>query len=55
MVPGFIIGFSLMVIGYALSFVKPKQGKDGNDWLGGFIAGGGMILFLACFSAWITR
>jgi hypothetical protein len=51
-----ILGLALIVIGFIMAFfIKPKPGKESSlDWVGGFIAGCGMILFLAAFSAWIT-
>lgn len=49
-----ILGAAIMAIGALVAIRKPKPGKESTDWVGGFIAGFGVILWLAAFSAWIT-
>jgi hypothetical protein len=46
----------VMLIGYWIAMRKPKPGQDPDKqaWVGGFIAGLGVILWLAAFSAWAT-
>lgn len=51
-----IFALAVMVIGYFMAHRKPKPGQDPEtqQWVWGFVAGLGVILWLATFSAWIT-
>ncbi len=51
-----IFAAAVMIIGYWIAMRKPKPGQDPETqaWVGGFIAGLGVILWLAAFSAWLT-
>jgi hypothetical protein len=54
MIPLIIFSAFLIVLGYFLSTLKPKPNKESLDWVGGLIAGAGVILFLALFSAYMS-
>ncbi len=51
-----IFAAAVMAVGYFIAMRKPKPGADPETqaWVGGFIAGLGVILWLAAFSAWLT-